>query len=807
MPRAALLLVALMSVPAVAAVSPEQVYETAQRLDTRALDPARSFPATGQVLRRDGLVATFEDGVFHPVVRDDGKVIGLVFEGHGNAEFLIPRGPETSGWQTLTDFSSMLQEFTACYLRFTDGTGRELRGDAEWTDVGDADGSAFRLFEQRTARLEDPLWTRTNPQLVVDQLVDLYGGGHVGGHLLAEFKVGNNNWLSYLHNPRGALMPGESTAVYTLRSTGQVPPEINVLSSFGTSEESQAHFDVASIDMDVHFPTAKGGRDLVRVNASAKLDLVNVRPYPMKGVVLELESQRLLCNAQPDDLKIKVTGARDGAGNQLGAIHRGDRLFIPLHDAVAYGESVSLTLEWGGPMTQGLVAQQPDIYYSEIGPWAWYPRNPHPDRHGSTVRLHLPRFLRGIAPGDLTEERLEKDGWHFTFQEPSGVRALGLVVGDLVRAKDVDHGSNPKIITWFGSTEQEALPNSAKNARGMLETVSGLWGPYPYSTLHVIENLSFPAGNWSVGVDGEGGRWSCVPPEQTQPWQGFVEGPSGMLLAAFPTTAPSRDITEARGYDRLVVDQLEPTRFLRTADLARQWWGHLVPARTYRDVWINEAFAQWTALLVIQTGVGRDALKQRLNAMRVLLNEAQTVSPPLAHGERLGRSFHAQAWTRGPLLVSWLVDRLGSRPFGNMINSLIRRGAGPGVSQELLYDVVKEVGGGQMLEQLRRTVETNDLPEVEYDLEFDKKARQVTVVLRHAGTVMPVDLRIEAVWSPKSRQYKIASLVDEELVFRWAFDEAPKRILVDPVKSGIARSVKKNASIEVPAWPEPGATE
>jgi hypothetical protein len=800
------LLAVLIAAPASAAIDPEQVVETARRLDTRSLDTKRTFPADGQVLQRDGLLATFESGAFHPIVRDDGKVIGLVFEGKGTLELMVPRGPETVGWQNLTDYSSMLQEFTGAYLRYTDGTGFELQGDHEWAPGGDADGSAFRLFEARTKRLEDPLWTKWNVNLVIDQLRDLYGGGHAGGHVFAEFRAEGGNWLSYLHNPRGALMPGETTTVWTSRPSamGWAAPDLALLTSFGKNPETLPLYDVANIEIDATFPTPRGTADLVRVEAKATLDLVNVQPRPLKAVVLELESQRLLCNAQVEDTKIRVTGARDAEGNVLAAIHRGDRLFVPLNKPVAYGEATSITLEWEGPVTQGLVAQQPDVYFSEIGPWAWYPRNPLPDRHGSTVRLHLPRFMRGVTTGDLVEEREEKDGWHFTYTEPSGVKNLTLVVGDLIKAKDKEQGSNPRIITWFGSTENDQMPNSAKNTRAMLDGIVGIWGPYPYSTLHVVETISFPAGNWGVGQDGQAGRWACVPPEQVHPWQGFVDGPSGMILTAFPTTAPSRDMNEGRGYDRLLVDQLEPSRYLRIAALTRQWWGHLVPAKTYRDVWINEAFAHWTAMLFIQTGVGRDALKQRLNAMRVLLNEHHDVSPPLAHGERLGRSFHAQAWTRGPLLISWMVDRLGSKPFANAMDSLLRRAAGPGVETALLYDVVEEVGGEAMLNQLRTAVETNTLPELEYNLSLDKKTGQATVVVRHAGEPVPVDLRIEAVWGPKQRQFRVASMEADDLVFRWEFDSPPKRLLVDPVKSALALSVKKNASIEIPAWPEAG---
>lgn len=786
-----------------AAASPEQIVSTAARLASRSLDAERSIEARGQVVEREGLRVVFEEGSFVPIVREDGRIQGALFSGRGTVEFLVPAGTETIAWQADTRFAPMLQEFTAAHLRFTDATLGELEGDQEWGEYKDPSGSMFRLFEARTSLLEHPEWTRWHPDLQVDQLLDLYGGGHEGGHLLAEFRTETSGWVSYLHNPRGALTGEETVSIFTATPTGTAPPEVTVLASFGESAFSHRRFDVASIDLDVAFREAGlTGRDLVGADVEARIDIVGIDPNrPVKAVVLELEPHRNLCNAVVDRRDLHLTRAIGPDGEALGAVHSGGRLFVALPTPLAYGEATTITLGYSGPLTQGLVAKQPDVYFSPIGPWAWYPRNPRPDRHGSTVHVHMPRYMRAVAPGVLTEERLENDGWHFTFEEPSGVRNVTLVVGDLVPTKKSARGANPEITVWTGSTEALQAVGSEKGARTLVDFISGIWGGYPYSALHVVENIPFPAANWSTTEEGSLGRWSCIPTGQVHPWQAFTEGPSGMVLTTMPTTSPSREVDEGRVIDRLLIEPLEPNRYLRIVDLTRQWWGHLVPAKTYRDTWIGEALAHWTGLVFVQSGVGPDAAKQRLKAMQTAMAQATETAQPLVHGDRLGRRYAAQVWGRAPLVVSWLVDRMGAQAFLQASQGLMRRSAGPGIDTAVLLEVLAEHAEAPVVEQLRRAVQENELPELQYNASIDKSSGEVVVVFQHQGAVRPVDVRIEVGLGGKSREQRLIT-VDEPLeVLRWIPKGKARRVSVDPTNTALVKSLKKSGSLTPDSGP------
>jgi len=791
---------------AMAVPSPEEIIATAHKLETVALDANQSFAATGQVLERPGMVATFSDGSFRPIARADGRLMGLLFEGTGSVQARIPQGVETLAWQSQSKFAALDQPFTAAWLRFSDFTGADLQGDAEWQPDSDPDGSAFRIHANRTELLDDPQWTRRAPNLLVDRLLDLYGGSSAGGHVLAEFRTvgeGSPGWLSYYHNPRGALMEGETTSWYQVRKLGGAPPLVTVLASFGEHPASEPTYDIAFIDLDMTFPTAtKAGRNLVDAEVVADIGLVSLNQYGLETVVLELESQRNLCTGQSERPVIRVSRVVDGAGNALAAIHRGNRLVIPLAKPVPRGEQLNLSITYAGAMTQGIPIGPPDTSFSEIGPWAFYPRAPRIDRHASKVSLHLPRFLSGVAPGDLIEERKEKDGYHFTYEEPGGVRTLMVVVGDLVRSKSSDEGSNPRIITWVPRHVQETLKDVASSSRGMVDAMTGIWGAYPYSTLSVVPTTGHPFQNWTISNDGQGGQWSCLPPGPQHPWEAFAEGPSAMLVGAV-ISPPAFDIIESRYMDQYATQGVAVGALLQFQQLARQWWGHMVPPRTYRDLWITESIVGWTGLRYALAALGKPGLKDKTRLLHDLAAEGQVAGMPLALGARLDRQFLFDGFGRGPLLINALIDELGGGPFGRTMNALVNRASGPGVSYELFRETLETIGTKRTVELVEKATHGAVLPRMEYAVELDADAGVVRLMVTQIDDPLPITLPVELVFSPKKTLSRTVQLAGPVTTVEWEMPEMPKRVVVDPLGMGLLASLKKGKAPDAaPTTPE-----
>ncbi|MCP4869720.1 MAG: M1 family metallopeptidase [Proteobacteria bacterium] len=774
------------------AVTPEQVVETATRLDSRALNNKRSFPADGQVLERPGMTATFEDGRFFPIERNDGRVIGLIFDGLGTAVYTV-------------EGQLLERPFGAGHLRFSDSTLDDLQGEREWAEDSDPSGASFRLFEARTALLEDTLWTRDAPHLVIDQLIDLFGGGHVGGHLYADFRIaGGATWTTYLHNPRGGLISGETTTIFTANPLGARPPELDVLASFGSSSEVGTGYDVTEVALDVWFPTSgpMNNRNLMDAAIVADIDLVATRAdRTLRAVVFELESERAICIGQSDLDRIKITRVTDGDDNALAAVHRKNRVIIPLDKPLQPGESVHLTIEYSGPMTQGIPVQgRPDTFFTPLGPWAWYPRNLSLDRFGSRVEAHIPRFFSAVAPGDLKELRKEKEGWHFVYEEPSGVKTLSLVVGDMIHTPEDQQGTNPRIIVWLPAGSEKEIRGSATPVRGMLDFIASIWGTYPYTTLHVVENVAYPANNWG----NSNSSWDCVPPSQTHPWQGWMEGPTGMVLSNSPVTTPAQSVRESAVYDRLMITPIESTKYTRVVDLTRQWWGHMIPSAGPRHTWIGEALAQWTGLIFTRAAVGEGAMKERLNLMQQEMIGWAPQARPLGYGSLMGDGFPAQAWGKGPLVINWLINRLDGPAFKTTMTTLINRASSRGLSEELLLEVVGAMSDSSVTDTLTTAIHSNALPHVRWNTIIDKEAGEVIVILeQEADTFIPVDIPVQLIRGLTAKETKIARMYQPTVVMRWKPEDMPKRVAMDPLHLALAASLKKDKDLAPPpAAPE-----
>lgn len=785
-----------------AAVDPAQVQQTAAKLRERTLDTKRSFPAEGQVLERDGLLATFVSGTFLPVVRRDGRVVALVFEGEGALEALIPGGDELASWQRGTKQSSPAQDFTGAVLFATDGALSDLQGERVFGPGSDPTGSIFRSWEARRSLIEGERWTRHHPAFVADQMLDLYGGGSDGGFLWAEFRTTSGPWLSYHHNPRGSVWLDDTTTWMTLRPRSDAPPEANVLASWGTPVKGARRFDVRATRLDVQFlvprPTVRSLND---ARILAELDVVAL-DAPLRSFVLELEPERTLCREQSDRGDFELLSAKDTQGRPLALVQDGAALVVVLPEAVPPGEMATVHISYEGAVTQGVPYNVgstpiPDALFSELGPWAWYPRSPFPDRFASRVAVHLPRYVRAVATGALVESREEKDGWHYTFEEPAGVRRIVLSAGDYVMTREEDRGAEPAIVHWYARAEEKRLIDKDASARRMVGILAGAWGPYPYSTLHVVQNRAFPAVAWQMGDGASSGSFSCTPPGLEHPFQSFVETGSGVLYEQLPTTTPSTEVTEAAAYDRLFVDSNDASSFRVAMDLARQWWGHLGPAATYRDLWVTESIAAASAFSIVQGASGRPGLAERLQTARLLAKDGAHDGPPPSLGGRLGRHFPFQVWGRGALLVQRVLARPDGRAMLSAMRLLLDRGAGAGIRESMFVEAVASVSESAA-RRLADDAHGLALPDLRYDWRLEQDDKEVVVVLAQGEGARPGEVQVEIDLGGKEKVFRTVEFEGDWTEWRLVVDKPVKKVTLDPLGAALVAGLKRERGLSRP---------
>jgi hypothetical protein len=264
------------------------------------------------------------------------------------------------------------------------------------------------------------------------------------------------------------------------------------------------------------------------------------------------------------------------------------------------------------------------------------------------------------------------------------------------------------------------------------------------------------------------------------------------MLVGAVTSPPAFDVIESRFMERYASEGLSVGALLQFMDLSRQWWGHMVPPKTYRDLWITEAIVGWTGLMYVRSAVGKGGLKEKTRLLRDLAVEGHQLNLPLALGARLDRDFLFDGWGRGPLLINALIDELGGAPFGRTMNTLVNRASGPGVSYEVLLDSLRTIGTERTVTLVERITQGAKLPRLEVSTAIDKDAGVVRVEIIQIDDPLPLSVPVELVFSPKKVLNRLVKLDGPVTLAEWPLQELPKRVVVDPTGMTLAASIKKS---------------
>jgi hypothetical protein len=131
-------------------------------------------------------------------------------------------------------------------------------------------------------------------------------------------------------------------------------------------------------------------------------------------------------------------------------------------------------------------------------------------------------------------------------------------------------------------------------------------------------------------------------------------------------------------------DDLFFTDVLQAHEMAHQWWGNRVTAATYRDYWLMEALANYSALLYLEKSRGTRSMELMLDGYRQALLRKGEASPsvdaagPIVLGQRLENSQDPGAWRaitygKGSWILQMLRRRMGDERFFAMLAELLKR--------------------------------------------------------------------------------------------------------------------------------------
>lgn len=659
-------------------------------------------------ISRDEARFFLNDGLLIFLKPIDGHRIGAVFSSDiegGDAEFLlIPYGrAERMSLAKFTKSPTLEERFSAAVLLATDG---ELERLLERLRAGEGGRPAMEEGHLLASRWNSVLRSLSNSfeiRLINDLLAGRTGPSGFFFAAIAGQALGN---FDFIFDPRsrnqitlGQLTSRDGRAYYDLwtyfasRSfrSGQrnVPPRDLAMESYKIDTEVRP-------DLRVEVVT--------RMKASV--------PATAASLVFELSPRMDVTSAEVNGVAAEVF-RRDSIRANLLRGDQNEALLVVPSQPLEPGRSHEIVVKHEG----NVIGDAGNRVFSVAARINWYPQ------HGIQfspydLTFTVPKQFTLVATGDLVEDRIEGDRRWIHRQSKTPIRFAGFNLGDYARTSvtragyRVDVYANKQLETSLTPSAAIAVPPPPmQGPRRRLDPMAVPPAPMPPNPAAAIESM---AGEIAAELEMMAQRFG-PPPLKTlsvSPIPGyFGQGFPGLLYLSTLSYLNVRprfgDSLEARAFYR---------ELLHAHETAHQWWGNSVASAGYEDDWVQEAIANYMALVVLEKHRGTKAMESVLAEYRERLmqktpdGEPVEALGPVTFGLRLQTSQAPSAWRtiiydKGAWIVHMLRRRMGEELFWAMLAEGARRYRGSVFTTAQFRDLAAEFVAKQPVKESYRAAD------------------------------------------------------------------------------------------------------
>ncbi|MEO7796055.1 MAG: M1 family aminopeptidase [Thermoanaerobaculia bacterium] len=417
---------------------------------------------------------------------------------------------------------------------------------------------------------------------------------------------------------------------------------------------------------------------------------------------------------------------RDSRGAAL-AFHRsGAELAIVLAAPPAAGDETVVEIEYEGRFLD----KAGRSLYALRDSLAWYPHLGAVDRAPYDVTLSWPKRLEVVAAGERVDggERLDGTKWERRKLETPAL-GYSFEVGkfDVARANVERPALPPIAVEVYFDAESDDLPKAVRQ-----EIVSA-----------ITDSLSY-FGEVFSPYTGASLRVVTVPRMMSQGLPGFV-------------TLSSLSMSELSGGWRLLLG-IEDRRTTAAHEIAHQWWGNRVGWASYRDQWISESMATYSAMLwarnrlpaaerplVGPTSGWQDDLLATTEDGRVVESLG-----PVTLGFRLlsGKepaAYDAIVYKKGAVVLSMLSRFWTEKDFLAILRGVVEAASGKVISTADLIQSIERLSSTQLDGFARRFIYGTGLPEIQFDYTLGEKQGEKWPVAIRARQQAPYRFRYSVV--------------------------------------------------------------
>jgi hypothetical protein len=734
------------------------------------------------VLERDVFRFELAQGTIHFLAPVGGRTVGAVFLGHGSFR-LSPASDHERRQLALylgagREFSNLTDSFDELVLLFADDTAKEIAA-AVPIEARAPDPRARQVYERWLGRQRDDFRTNFHLRLLADLLnvpglmsgvfmallegkklppalaaVDPDGcqallGGRMGEEdtlLLVPHATRGGVW--YLSDRQGEVKAGRASPVKRL-----------------------AHALHYTVDTTVRRDTDLQGVATVRFEALVP----GLRVLP----VHLMEKLRLSAAeyAPAGDAGIAAAGAQAASG--IGAAAGGPPAWQPAafiqeeakqdsDAAVVFprplgkGEQVLLRLSYKG---DSVLVDAGDKNFVVGARESWYPNlGVFSDPAPFDLTYRVPAGNEIVSVGRQVESRTEGRQTVSAWRTDTPVQVAGFNYGKFKKLARRDEVSGIDVAVYTNP----GTPNVIREINGYLSSLGGGLAPgelpadgqiintAPQASLGKVDTGRLAEAAMTDGINSARLFTTYFGPladkhvaitQQSQlnfgqswpalifmPYIAFLDGTQRQRLGL----ARAKDFVDQVGYH----------------EFAHQWWGHLVGAESYRDQWLEEGFAEFSAALAVQQTQGWGAYDRFWQRVRKSILStppgnavANVDAGPITQGIRLATerspwAYQALIYEKGAYVLHMLRmlmwDGAAATPDGNfiaMMHDYARTYGGKEASTADFQQVVERhmvpamngTGDGKMDWFFRQWVRGTEVPRYVVDLKLEPSGGEVRV--------------------------------------------------------------------------------
>ncbi|HEY7406157.1 MAG TPA: M1 family aminopeptidase [Candidatus Angelobacter sp.] len=607
------------------------------------------------ILRED-LHISISDGTI-ALMRDvNGHLTGAVFEGVGEVLLVPPNRAERTSLALFTGSAVLEQRFQSAYFRFSDDQlATELRSgfrghseDADafvtrWQEPGRvlARADALHVLQGMTSAPGASRFLHLRIGGTTAGIIDVFFDTNAAEQIsVAQASVINN--VSYY----------DTWSSFPMRSVRDAAGE--------EDPATHASYEMSDYRMRVRVqpPT-----DLT---AEAEFMLIP-RRSGQRTVILELSRYLKLTEARMNGEPVEFIQNEAMTGSDLA--RRGDDLVgVVLPAPLVKDQPIKLSFKYSGPVM--FDAGGDLIYVGARG--TWYP-NAGPSFTAFDLTFECPTDWSIVATGRQVSSTVAEGLRTTRFVTDRPISRAGFNLGKFAAASAT--AGHVAIHAYGGRTVELGLagaearagqkPDPAREAQQIadqaattVDFLSAELDPFPYSNLEIAQ----------------------LPGFLSQSWPGLIY----LSSTAFLSPEERRALGVRDPYVELLL-----SRLMLSHETAHQWWGDAVDWVSYRDEWIVEALANYSALMMLEKnhpGDMKTALTYyRGELLRETPNGIIAEAGPVTLGRRLVSSKFPDAYDR--VLYgrgTWLIHMLRT-----MLREAGREKAGGEKNDALFFSALK----------------------------------------------------------------------------------------------------------------------